>query len=172
MELPPIMTHHQAPVSLPVQQKPTELHHDMIQVDVKRELTPVTIDLEQPDQGGSISGFEGLGQEMAFIDTSVTTSFDPDVNYEEEHYYEETLPHVPLADERVGLPPVCPLPRSRPPTLLLGPTSRRKPLTSDVSTFCSSCKDVFDRRANPLPCFDCNLWFHHKCRGRHTCDQN
>ena len=34
---------------------------------------------------------------------------------------------------------------------------------------CSWCQEYFDRRANPLPCFKCNLWFHLKCRCRHEC---
>ena len=34
---------------------------------------------------------------------------------------------------------------------------------------CSWCLEYFDRRANPLPCFKCNLWFHLKCRCRHEC---
>jgi uncharacterized Zn-finger protein len=62
-------------------------------VDVKRELTPVTIDLDGSDQGGSMSGFDGLSQEMAFIDTSVSTSFEGEVSYEDGQYYEEAMGH-------------------------------------------------------------------------------
>ena len=39
----------------------------------------------------------------------------------------------------------------------------------DPYSFCSRCKDVFDKRANPIPCIKCNLWFHLKCRGGHSC---
>ena len=39
----------------------------------------------------------------------------------------------------------------------------------DPESYCSWCKDLFDKRANPIPCFGCNLWFHHKCRCRHNC---
>ena len=39
----------------------------------------------------------------------------------------------------------------------------------DPYSYCSRCKDVFDKRANPIPCINCNLWFHLKCRGGHRC---
>ena len=42
-------------------------------------------------------------------------------------------------------------------------------LFPDPQSFCSRCKDVFDKRANPIPCINCNLWFHLKCRGGHSC---
>jgi len=76
----------------PILQPPTTLP-GMEGVDVKRELTPVTIDLDGSDQGGSMSGFDGLSQEMAFIDTSVTTSFEGEVSYEDGQYYEEAMGH-------------------------------------------------------------------------------
>jgi len=144
----------------PILQPPTTLP-GMEGVDVKRELTPVTIDLDGSDQGGSMSGFDGLSQEMAFIDTSVTTSFEGEVSYEDGQYYEEAMGH---SSDRAGRH------RVPPPPLVLGSGRRPIPDLPDVSTFCSSCEDIFDRRANPLPCFSCHLWFHNKCRGKHSCD--
>ena len=96
MELPPIL--EQAPVIHPTSHQVQDIQPEM----VKREMTPVTIDLDGSDQGGSMSGFEGLSQEMAFIDTSVATSFDGEVTYEEGQYYEEAMGHVAVADERVS----------------------------------------------------------------------
>eukprot|EP00091_Calanus_sinicus_P010236 TRINITY_DN23999_c0_g1_i1.p2 TRINITY_DN23999_c0_g1~~TRINITY_DN23999_c0_g1_i1.p2 ORF type:complete len:119 (-),score=38.20 TRINITY_DN23999_c0_g1_i1:84-440(-) len=90
----------QAPISLPTTQPVQDIQPEMVRVDVKRELTPVTIDLDGSDQGGSMSGFEGLSQEMAFIDTSVTTSFEGEVSYEDGQYYEEAMGHVAVAEDR------------------------------------------------------------------------
>ena len=60
---------------------------------------------------------------------------------------------------------MTPLP---PPTLqqMSGPGPLLFP---DPQSFCSQCNEIFDKRANPLPCFKCNLWFHLKCRCRHNC---
>ena len=49
------------------------------------------------------------------------------------------------------------------------PTDQGPLLFPDPYSFCSRCKDVFDKRANPIPCIKCNLWFHLKCRGGHSC---
>ena len=49
------------------------------------------------------------------------------------------------------------------------PTDPGPLLFPDPYSFCSRCKDVFDKRANPIPCIKCNLWFHLKCRGGHSC---
>jgi len=98
-ELPTIIQH--APITIPSNQTVHEIQPEMVRVDVKRELTPVTIDLDGSDQGGSMSGFEGLSQEMAFIDTSVTTSFEGEVTYEEGQYYEEAMGQVTVAEDRV-----------------------------------------------------------------------
>jgi len=99
VELPTIIQH--APITIPSNQTVHEIQPEMVRVDVKRELTPVTIDLDGSDQGGSMSGFEGLSQEMAFIDTSVTTSFEGEVTYEEGQYYEEAMGQVTVAEDRV-----------------------------------------------------------------------
>jgi len=154
-EIPPMM---------PLPSPSSNITPEIARVEVKRELTPVTIDLDGSDQGGSMSGFEGLSQEMAFIDTSVSTGFEGEVSYEDGQYYEEAMGHVSVTDERAGRY------RVPAPPLLLGAARRPLPNIPDVASFCFSCKDVFDRRANPLPCFDCNLWFHNKCRGKHNCD--
>jgi len=161
-ELPSLMQH--TPITMPSSHTVQDIQPEMARVEVKRELTPVTIDLDGSDQGGSMSGFEGLSQEMAFIDTSVSTGFEGEVSYEDGQYYDEAMGHVSVTDDRAGRY------RAPPPPLFRGPVRRPGPDISDVTTFCSSCRDVFDRRANPLPCFECNLWFHHKCRGRHNCD--
>ena len=42
-------------------------------------------------------------------------------------------------------------------------------LNTSLDSFCSWCNDIFDKRANPIPCFKCNRWFHLKCRCRHNC---
>ena len=49
------------------------------------------------------------------------------------------------------------------------PTDSGPLLFPDPYSFCSRCNDVFDKRANPIPCIKCNLWFHLKCRGGHSC---
>merc|ERR1719369_1803580 len=82
------------PITMPSSHTVQDVQTGMVGVDVKRELTPVTIDLDGSDQGGSMSGFEGLSQEMAFIDTSVSTSFEGEVSYEDGQYYEESMGHV------------------------------------------------------------------------------
>ena len=100
MELPPVM--EQTPITLPTSHQVQEVQPELVSVNVKREMTPVTIDLDGSDQGGSMSGFEGLSQEMAFIDTSVATSFEGEVSYEEGQYYEEAMGHVTVTDDRVS----------------------------------------------------------------------
>jgi len=100
----PVPTEESAPM-MPLTSPSSHLAQDITpeiaRVEVKRELTPVTIDLDGSDQGGSMSGFEGLSQEMAFIDTSVSTGFEGEVSYEDGQYYEEAMGHVSVTDERV-----------------------------------------------------------------------
>jgi len=100
MELPPVLD--QVPVSEHVDHQVQDIQHDIGNVNVKTEVTQITIDLDGSDQGGSLSGFEGLNQEMAFIDTSCSAGFEGDVTYEEGQYYEETMEHMGVPDDRVG----------------------------------------------------------------------
>jgi len=98
-ELPSLMQH--TPITMPSSHSVQDIQPEMARVEVKRELTPVTIDLDGSDQGGSMSGFEGLSQEMAFIDTSVSTGFEGEVSYEDGQYYDEAMGHVSVTDDRV-----------------------------------------------------------------------
>lgn len=97
-ELPSMMQH--TPITMPSSHTVQDVQTEMARVEVKRELTPVTIDLDGSDQGGSMSGFEGLSQEMAFIDTSVSTGFEGEVSYEDGQYYDEAMGHVSVTDDR------------------------------------------------------------------------
>ena len=78
---------------------------------VKQEITPVTIDLddgdgiesvEPPGQQVGLSGFEGLGQELAFCDTSNATGYEDVGGYDEGEYFAGMEPHTAEVD-RVGL---------------------------------------------------------------------
>ena len=78
---------------------------------VKQEITPVTIDLddgdgiesvEPPGQQVGLSGFEGLGQELAFCDTSNATGYEDVGGYDEGEYFAGMEPHTEEVD-RVGL---------------------------------------------------------------------
>eukprot|EP00092_Neocalanus_flemingeri_P086741 GFUD01109355.1.p1 GENE.GFUD01109355.1~~GFUD01109355.1.p1 ORF type:complete len:202 (+),score=54.89 GFUD01109355.1:429-1034(+) len=58
---------------------------------VKQEVAPVTIDLEDGGDttelgDAGLAGFDGLGQELAFCDTSVT-GYEGDMGYDEGEYY-------------------------------------------------------------------------------------
>ena len=86
------------PTMISAQTTSSDISSELAQINVKREPgNPVTIDLDGPggaDTTAGISGFEGLSQEMAFIDTSVTAGFDNEISYEEEQYYDESLGQV------------------------------------------------------------------------------
>ena len=103
-ELPSMMQ----PITMPSSHTVQDIQPEIARVEVKRELTPVTIDLDGSDQGGSMSGFEGLSQEMAFIDTSVSTGFEGEVSYEDGQYYDEAMGHVSVTDDRVSKQPLIP----------------------------------------------------------------
>ena len=71
-----------------------------------------------------------------------------------------------VSESAVTMRPLPPPPLQQMP----GPTPGPGPLLfPDPQSFCSQCNEIFDKRANPLPCFKCNLWFHLKCRCRHNC---
>ena len=58
-------------------------------VNVKQEVTPVTIDLEQP-QDTAMQGYDdGMGQDMAYSDTTVATGYEGEESYEGEEYYQD-----------------------------------------------------------------------------------
>ena len=65
-----------------------------------------------------------------------------------------------VSEPAITMTPLPPPPQMSGPGPLLFP---------DPQSFCSQCNEIFDKRANPLPCFKCNLWFHLKCRCRHNC---
>jgi len=58
-------------------------------VSVKQEVAPVTIDLEQP-QDQAMQGYDdGMGQNMAYSDTTVATGYEHEEGYEGEEYYQD-----------------------------------------------------------------------------------
>jgi len=89
---------------------------------VKQEITPVTIDLddgdgiesvEPPGQQVGLSGFEGLGQELAFCDTSNATGYEDVGGYDEGEYFAGMEPHTAEVDrvwfgESTKGQPTCP----------------------------------------------------------------
>ena len=79
---------------------------------------------------------------------------------------EEDLSHIKTEITEEDCPPQ-PLLHSA--QIYPNPTDPGPLLFPDPYSFCSRCKDVFDKRANPIPCIKCNLWFHLKCRGGHSC---
>jgi len=69
----------------PVRAPPPPQQEQM--VSVKQEVAPVTIDLEQP-QDSAMQGYEdGMGQDMAYSDTTVATGYEGEEGYEE--YYQD-----------------------------------------------------------------------------------
>jgi len=67
--------------SLPPSQEPV--------VSVKQEVAPVTIDLDQP-QDNTMQGYDdGMGQEMAYSDTTVATGYEGEEGYEGDEYYQD-----------------------------------------------------------------------------------
>lgn len=67
--------------SLPPSQEPV--------VSVKQEVAPVTIDLDQP-QDNAMQGYDdGMGQEMAYSDTTVATGYEGEEGYEGDEYYQD-----------------------------------------------------------------------------------
>jgi len=69
----------------PVRAPPPPQQEQM--VSVKQEVAPVTIDLEQP-QDTAMQGYEdGMGQDMAYSDTTVATGYEGEEGYEE--YYQD-----------------------------------------------------------------------------------
>ena len=72
---------------------------------VKQEITPVTIDLDDGidstglgETQGDLSGFEGLGQELAFCDTSEATGYEDIGAYDEGEYFAGMEPHTAEVD--------------------------------------------------------------------------
>jgi len=75
---------------------------------VKQEMTPVTIDLDDGIDstgltGGGLAGFEGLGQELAFCDTSEAAGYEDIGGYDEGEYFAGMEPHTAEVD-RVHFP--------------------------------------------------------------------
>merc|ERR1711915_64426 len=67
--------------SIPPSQEPV--------VSVKQEVAPVTIDLDQP-QDNTMQGYDnGMGQEMAYSDTTVATGYEGEEGYEGDEYYQD-----------------------------------------------------------------------------------
>ena len=58
-------------------------------VNVKQEVTPVTIDLDQPADTAMQGYDDGMGQDMAYSDTTVATGYEGEEGYEREEYYQE-----------------------------------------------------------------------------------
>jgi len=87
---------------------------------VKQEITPVTIDLDDGidstglgETQGDLSGFEGLGQELAFCDTSEATGYEDIGAYDEGEYFAGMEPHTAEVDrvwfgESTKGQPTCP----------------------------------------------------------------
>jgi len=83
----------------PVRAPPPPQQEQM--VSVKQEVAPVTIDLEQP-QDSAMQGYEdGMGQDMAYSDTTVATGYEGEEGYEE--YYQDgvMVPGSGDQDDRV-----------------------------------------------------------------------
>eukprot|EP00092_Neocalanus_flemingeri_P017824 GFUD01019288.1.p1 GENE.GFUD01019288.1~~GFUD01019288.1.p1 ORF type:complete len:212 (+),score=50.33 GFUD01019288.1:429-1064(+) len=84
---------------------------------VKQEVAPVTIDLEDGGDttelgDAGLAGFDGLGQELAFCDTSVT-GYEGDMGYDEGEYYAGMEQQTTEADrvwfgESMKGQPTCP----------------------------------------------------------------
>merc|ERR1712183_67613 len=58
-------------------------------VNVKQEVAPVTIDLDQPTDNSMAGYDDGMAQEMAYSDTTVATGYGGEESYEGEEYYQE-----------------------------------------------------------------------------------
>jgi len=85
----------------PVRAPPPPQQEQM--VSVKQEVAPVTIDLEQP-QDSAMQGYEdGMGQDMAYSDTTVATGYEGEEGYEE--YYQDgvMVPGGGDQDDREGI---------------------------------------------------------------------
>jgi len=70
---------------------------------VKQEVTPVTIDLDDGEDttelgDGGLAGFDGLGQELAFCDTSLATGYEGEMGYDEGEYFAGMEQHTTEAD--------------------------------------------------------------------------
>lgn len=70
---------------------------------VKQEMTPVTIDLDDGIDStglteGGLAGFEGLGQELAFCDTSEAAGYEDIGGYDEGEYFAGMEPHTAEVD--------------------------------------------------------------------------
>jgi len=83
----PAMEQQHAPTPPPARVSHPPQQEQM--VSVKQEVAPVTIDLEQP-QDQAMQGYDdGMGQNMAYSDTTVATGYEHEEGYEGEEYYQD-----------------------------------------------------------------------------------
>jgi len=98
----PAMEQQHAPTPPPARVSHPPQQEQM--VSVKQEVAPVTIDLEQP-QDQAMQGYDdGMGQNMAYSDTTVATGYEHEEGYEGEEYYQDGV-MVPGGeqDDREGI---------------------------------------------------------------------
>jgi len=125
---------------------------------VKQEVTPVTIDLDDGEDttelgDGGLAGFDGLGQELAFCDTSLATGYEGEMGYDEGEYFAGMEQHTTEADR-----------------VWFGESNKTCPYCGKTSGSMKDLEKHIRKHTNerPYPCRQCEKYFKDQSnRNRH-----